>query len=116
MEPVWTRSLSEVLKHNTKSVELVSERTGKTYTTDIIEKLGVYAIGAPEALEDGKYRYSVIDRDNNLEYKIKAPNKVNSKFGDVLVVLNLRGGALNNGKGWYSADKVLVYDENQVKR
>lgn len=107
----WNRTLSEVLKQKTEPKVLVSEKTGKEYTTDVVPVLRVYSIGSIEEVE-GKYKYSIVDNKNDLEYVIKAPNKVDVKFGTILEFKNVRGGATTNGIGWYAADSVAVVQRN----
>lgn len=109
-KPEWNRPLKEVLGHDTKEVKLVSQRTGNEYTADIIQQLKVVATSKPEEVNDGKFRYAVVDTSQNLEYSIKTDNKVEAKFGTILQFKNVRGGATNQG-GWYAADSV-----EEVKR
>ena len=54
-----------------------------------------------------------MDTKNNLEYTIKAPQKVDVKFSTVLVFKNVRGGATSTGNGWYSAESVEVAQRNE---
>ena len=108
-DPIWTRNLSEVLGYQTQTIQKKSERTGNLYTTEIIPKLEVVAVGEPEEVEkEGvkHYRYSVYDMKKGLEYKVSCPNFV--KIGGVKQVLltKLTGGALSNGRGWYKADRI----------
>ncbi|MGQ7419954.1 hypothetical protein HO520_03200 [Streptococcus suis] len=107
----WNRTLEEVLKHKVQPIEMVSERTGNAYTTDVIPVLTVVSIGSIEEM-DGKYRYSIVDTSNDLEYVIKTSNKVDVKFGTILQFKNVRGGATQNGIGWYAADSVAVVQRN----
>ena len=111
MKPNWQRTLSEVLKHETKSIVLTSENTGNEYTTDIIPKLKLLSTGSLEEI-NGKYKYSVVDTINDLEYNIKTNNKVEIRFGTTLEFSNVRGGATTNGIGWYAADSVAVVQRN----
>lgn len=111
MKTNWNRTLAEVLKQETQQKVLVSEKTGNEYTTDIIPVLNVLSTGSFEEV-DGKFRYSIVDTKNNLEYAIKTPNKVNAEFGTVLQFRNVRGGATTNGVGWYAADSVAVVQRN----
>lgn len=108
----WNRTLEEVLKQKTQPKLMVSEKSGKEYTTDVIPTLKVVSIGSIEEA-DGKYKYSVVDTINDLEYTIKVPNKVEVKFGTVLNFSNVRGGATANGIGWYAADSVSVVTRNE---
>ena len=107
----WNRTLAEVLMHETQPKVMTSEKTGNEYTTDVIPTLKVVSIGSIEE-KDGKYKYSIVDTVNDLEYAIKVPNKVEIKFGTVLNFSNVRGGATTNGVGWYAADSVAVVQRN----
>lgn len=84
----WNRNLSEVLKHETESITLVSENTGKEYITDVVSTLNVLSVGSCEEVEGG-FKYSVVDTTNDLEYSIKSPNNVAVKFGTLLQFKNL---------------------------
>lgn len=110
-EPIWTKSLGEVLGYQTQTVQKKSERTGNLYTTEVIPRLEVVAVGEPETVEkDGvkHFRYSVYDMAKGLEYKVSCPNLV--KIGGVkqVILTGLTGGALSSGRGWYKADSVQV--------
>lgn len=105
--PKWNKTLGEVLKQPTIQVVLTSKTSGKEYTTDVVRQLPVISTGIVDEVEGG-YKYSIVDTKNNLEYIIKAPQKIDSKFGTVLVFRNVRGGATSNGGGWYSAESVEV--------
>lgn len=107
----WNRTLAEVLKQETQPKVMISDKTGNEYTTDVIPTLKVVSIGSIEEI-DGKYKYSVVDTINDLEYTIKVPNKVEIKFGTVLNFVNVRGGSTANGIGWYAADSVAVVTRN----
>ncbi|HEM5423327.1 TPA: hypothetical protein U1582_000561 [Streptococcus suis] len=107
----WNRTLEEVLKHKTQPKLMVSERTGNEYTTDVIPILTVVSIGSIEEM-DGKFKYSIVDTSNDLEYAIKTSNKVEVKFGTILQFKDVRGGATQNGIGWYAADSVAVVQRN----
>ncbi|WP_270290013.1 hypothetical protein [Enterococcus casseliflavus] len=111
MEPNWIPRLKDVLGHETQEITLTSPRTGNQYTTDAISNLKVVSTGSIEETDDGKYRYSIVDTTKNLEYRIKTDNKVDVKFGTILVFKNVRGGATNRG-GWYAADSVEVVNRN----
>lgn len=104
-QPSWNPKLKEVLGHETKEITLLSQRTGNEYKTDVIPLLKTLSTGSIEETEDGKYRYSIVDTANNLEYAIKTENKIEVKFGMILAFTNVRGGATTNG-GWYGADSV----------
>lgn len=107
----WNRTLEEVLNQKTQPKVMVSENTGNEYTTDVIPTLTVVSIGSIEEI-NGKFKYSIVDTINDLEYIIKVPNKVDVKFGTVLQFKNVRGGTTSNGIGWYAADSVAVVQRN----
>lgn len=107
----WNKELSEVLNQKTQPKVMVSEKTGNEYTTDVVPTLNVLSIGSFEEV-DGKFKYPIVDTNNNLEYTIKAPNKVEVKFGSILQFKNVRGGSTSNGVGWYAADSVAVVQRN----
>lgn len=107
--PIWTKSLEEVLGHQTKKVTRKSPRTGNTYETDVIPSVELVTMGAPEeTLKDGQkvYRYSVFDMKKDLQYQVTCPNLIKVNGVKQVVFVNLTGGALNNGRGWYKADSV----------
>lgn len=106
-KPNWKRTLSEVLKQKTETITQISEKTGNEYQIEIIPELSVYSVGSIEE-NDGKFKYAVVDIQNELEYSIKTTNKVEVKFGTLLQFRKVRGGELNNGNGWYSAESVAV--------
>jgi len=110
-QPNWTPKLRDVLGHETKEVTMLSPRTGNEYKTDVIPQLKVVSTGSVEVTEDGKFRYSIVDTAKNLEYAIKVENKVEVKFGTILVFKNVRGGATTKG-GWYAGDSVDVVTRN----
>lgn len=107
----WNRTLEEVLKQKTQPLVLVSEKSGKEYITDAIPVLTALSIGSIEEAA-GKFKYPVVDTNNDLEYTIKVANKVDVKFGTILQFKNVRGGATPNGIGWYAADSVTVVQRN----
>ncbi|WP_314159846.1 hypothetical protein [uncultured Gemella sp.] len=111
-KPNWNKTLSEVLKHPTIEVLLTSKNTGKEYTADIVRQLPVVSTGVMDEVEGG-FKYSIVDTKNNLEYTIKAPQKLDVKFGTILVFRNVRGGATSTGSGWYSAESVEVAQRNE---
>lgn len=106
-KPNWNRTLSEVLKHPTKEIKLISEKTGNEYECEVISILDVASTGNVEQTNDGKYKYSIVDVKNGLEYEVKTAIKTDVVFGSVLRFQNVRGGSLNNGSSWYSADSVI---------
>ena len=111
--PNWILDLSEVLKHPTQQITKTSPNTGKEYTTDAIPQLVVLSTGSMEESDDGKFRYSIVDSENKLEYLIKTENKIDVKFGTQLIFKNVRGGMVSNtGRGWYAADSVQVAKQN----
>ncbi|MDU6605896.1 MAG: hypothetical protein E6472_08040 [Streptococcus salivarius] len=107
----WKKNLSEVLKQQTTTLTLVSEKTGNEYTVDVVPALKVFSTGTFEQTEDGKYRYSIVDVSHNLEYSIKAPNLIEVSFGQVLQFQNVRGGETSNGNGWFSAEAVALVEK-----
>ena len=109
--PNWILPLDAVLKHATEPKEMVSPKTGNTYTTDVILELKVFSTGSFSE-KDGKFSYGVVDTVNQLEYTIKTENKIDVKFGNILLFKNVRGGMLNSGHGWYAADSVQVVQKN----
>lgn len=110
-QPSWNKSLQEVLGHDTKEITLISPRTKNEYQTDVVLQLKVVSTGSIEPTEDGKYRYSIVDTTENLEYSIKTNNQVDVKFSTVLVFKNVRGGATKTG-GWYASDSVELVQRN----
>lgn len=111
-KPNWNKTLSEVLKHPTIEVLLTSKNTGKEYTADVVRQLPVFSTGVMDEVEGG-FKYSIVDTKNNLEYTVKAPQRVDVKFGTILVFRNVRGGATSTGNGWYSADSVELAKHNE---
>lgn len=109
--PYWTRSLDEVLKQETQPKIMISEKNGNEYTADVIPALKVLSTGSVEEI-NGKFKYSIVDINNDLEYSIKAPDKLDIKFGTILQFTNVRGGVTSNGHGWYAADSVAVVPRN----
>ncbi|ABJ73996.1 hypothetical protein LACR_2578 [Lactococcus cremoris subsp. cremoris SK11] len=107
----WNKTLGEVLNQQTQQKVMVSEKTGKEYTTEVVPSLNVLSIGSLEEV-DGKFKYAVVDTANDLEYIIKAPNKVELKFGTQLQFKYVRGGVTTNGMGWFAADSVAVVQRN----
>lgn len=107
----WNRTLAEVLKHETQPLKLTSEKTGNDYIAEVVPIITAFSIGTSEEV-DGKYKYPIVDTANELEYTIKAPNKIDVKFGTLLQFQNVRGGATPNGIGWYAADSVTVVQRN----
>lgn len=110
-QPNWNIKLKDVLKHDTQEINLISPKTGNEYTAEVIPSLKVVSTGSVEQTADEKYRYPVVDTTKNLEYAIKVDNKIDVKFGAVLVFKNVRGGATSRG-GWYAADSVEVVTRN----
>ena len=109
--PYWTRSLDEVLKQETQPKVMISEKNGNEYTADVIPVLKVLSTGSVEEI-NGKFKYSIVDINNDLEYSIKAPNKLDIQFGTILQFKNVRGGVTSNGYGWCAADSVAVVPRN----
>lgn len=109
--PMWTKSLEEVLCHQTQKVTRKSLRTGNTYETDVIPSVELVTMGAPEeTLKDGQkvYRYSVFDMAKNLEYQVTCPTFLKISGVRQVVFKNLCGGALPSGRGWYKADSASL--------
>lgn len=109
--PVWTRTIGEVLGYKTQTVQKKSERTGNLYTTEVIPRLEVVAIGEPETVEkDGvkHFRYSVYDMAKGLEYKVSCPNLLQINGVKQVILTNLIGGALSSGRGWYKAEAIAL--------
>lgn len=108
--PLWTKKLSEVLGYQTTQITRKSERTGNTYQVDVIPRLELVSMGEAEEVvkEDGQksYRYSVFDMKKDLQYQVTCPNLIKVNGVKQVVFVNLTGGALNNGRGWYKADSV----------
>lgn len=111
-KPTWIKELRDVLKHPTVQVVLTSKTTGNEYTADVVRQLPVVSTGVIDEVEGG-VKYSIVDTKNNLEYTVKAPQKIDVKFGTVLVFRNVRGGATSAGSGWYSAESVEVAHRNE---
>lgn len=95
--PSWNRTLGEVLNRQTVKMKLVS-KNGTEYTTDVIQKLELVAIGSPTARknENGQitgYSYAVYDPSNDLgNFSIVTSNLVEVKTVKKLEFLNVRGG------------------------
>lgn len=106
-QPIWNRTLSEVLQQNTEIRTITSPRTGKEYQAETVLSLEVVSTGSVEEV-DGQFSYPIVDTIHQLEYTIKAPKRVDVVFGSQLVFTNVTGGALNNGRGWYKAEDVRV--------
>ncbi|MER0123246.1 hypothetical protein ABPH35_06340 [Streptococcus sp. ZJ93] len=75
----WNWTLSEVLKQKTQPMIMISEKKGNEYITDVIPVLNVVPLGSIEEI-DGKFRYSIVYINNDLEYSIKASNEVEMKY------------------------------------
>lgn len=102
-KPTWNKTLGEVLGYETQRAYLKS-KNGGDYETDIIPVLNVVSTGIVEEFGN-EWRYSIVDTKNDLEYQIKAPNYVETKFGMRLDFLNVSGGATDRG-GWFKALEV----------
>lgn len=110
-EPQWTRTLSQVLGYQTQVITKKSEKSGNSYETEAIPRIELIVTGDPEKIErDNRvtYRYSVFDMKKNLGYKITCPNYIKIVGVKQCIFVNLIGGALSNGKGWYKADSVAL--------
>ena len=108
--PIWTRSLNEVLGYPTDKINRKSERTGNIYQTEVIPRVEVIVMGAPQEVtkDDGRksYRYSIFDMKKDLEYSVSCPNLLSVSGVKQVILTNLTGGALQNGRGWYKADSI----------
>lgn len=58
-----------------------------------------------ESLENGNFKYSIVDNATGLDYEVQAPEKIAVRFGMQLEFINVCGGETSRG-GWYKADKV----------
>lgn len=115
-EPQWTRTLSQVLGYQTQTITKKSEKSGNSYETEAIPRIELIVTGDPEKIErDNRvtYRYSVFDMKKNLGYKITCPNYIKIVGVKQCIFVNLIGGALSNGKGWYKADSVTLAVANK---
>ena len=106
----FSKNLQEVTLQKTEKTIKISEKTGAEYTVEYIPTLQVLAITAPEE-HNGKFRYSIIDTNNDLEYTITAPTKVEAKFGTSLVFKNVRGGFMDKTV-WFAAESVSILQRN----
>ena len=110
--PSWNKSLSEVLGYQTQKVTRKSARTGNAYEVDVIPRLELIVMGEPEAItkDDGSktYRYYVFDMSKNLEYQVSCTQYLKIAGVKQVILTNLTGGALNNGRGWYKADSIQL--------
>lgn len=102
----FEKNLQEVTLQKTEKIRKTSEKSGTEYTVEHIPALRVIAITAPEEY-NGKYRYSIIDTEHDLEYTITVPIKIEAKFGTSLVFKNVRGGLMDK-RVWFSADSVAA--------
>ncbi len=105
-QPSWNKTLGEVLQHNTKTKIKKSENTGNDYTVEYVPKLEVVSTGSVEEVNGG-YRYPIVDTVHQLEYVIKAPNKLDVTFGSKLVFTEVTGNS-NKGRPWYKAESVAL--------
>lgn len=110
--PNWNRKLSEVLGYQTQTVVKKSEKTGNTYSAEVIPRIELVCMGAPEEVvkKDAPtaYRYTMFDMKKNLTYSVKCPNLVQISGAKQVILTNLTGGALSNGRGWYKADSIAL--------
>lgn len=110
-KPLWTPTLAQVLKRQTKQIKRISPKTGNEYTADVIEQAVFILAGTPEVGE-GFVKYPIADTAHGLEYSIKVESSTplqDVKFAQQLVFKNITGGALSNGNGWYKAEGVEKY-------
>lgn len=110
--PNWNRKLSEVLGYQTQTVVKKSEKTGNTYNAEVIPRIELVCMGAPEEVvkKDAPtaYRYTMFDMKKNLTYSVKCPNLLQISGAKQVILTNLTGGALSNGRGWYKADSIAL--------
>ena len=106
----FVRPISEVSKQPTPLKALVSEKTGKEYTAEVAPQITAHLISLEE--RNGKYAYHITDVKNDLQYTIKAPNKIEARFGSPLLFTNVKGGVLNSGGVWFSSDSVAILKQN----
>lgn len=110
--PIWTRNLSEVLGYQTQKVTRKSDRTGNSYQTDVIPRIELVCMGAPEEVvkKDAPttYRYTIFDMKKNFTYSVKCPNLLQINGAKQVILTNLTGGALSSGRGWYKADSIAL--------
>lgn len=108
---VWVRTLSEVLKRETKEKEFTSKK-GTTYTTECVPQFDAIVIGTPTEKKDEEgrvtgYSYQVYDRKLDASFAISAPNLLEGVSFKGVAFFDLRGGALERKpEGWFSASKV----------
>lgn len=108
---LWVRTLSEVLKRETKEKEFTSKK-GTTYSTECVPQLDVIVIGTPTEKKDENgtvtgYSYQVYDRKLDASFSISAPNLLEGVSFKAVAFLDVRGGALQNrAEGWFSASRV----------
>lgn len=105
-QPTWNKTLKEVLQQNTVMKTRKSAK-GTEYDVEVVPHLEVVSTGSMEE-HQGEYRYSIVDTVHQLEYMIKAPNKVDVAFGTELVFDEVSGGTTQNGRGWYKAEAVAL--------
>lgn len=105
--PSWSKTLQEVLQHNTVEKTFKSSK-GTDYIAQVIPEIEVVSTGS--LVEDnGTFKYAIVDTIHQLEYEIKTLNKVDVQFGTKLVFKDVRGGAVgNSSRGWYSAESVSL--------
>lgn len=108
---VWVRTLSEVLKRETKEKEFTSKK-GTTYSTECVPQLDAIVVGTPTEKKDenGKiigYSYQIYDQKLDASFVISAPNLLEGVSFKRVAFLDVRGGALEHkSEGWFSASKV----------
>ncbi|KAA8369971.1 hypothetical protein FE415_09365 [Leuconostoc carnosum] len=83
---------------------------GKDYEAHVIEKMKVVISGEMTEItsQDGKvfYAYEVYDPKSKFNFKVKAPNKIDSEFGVSVGLVGLVGGIAGNFV-WFKADKIV---------
>lgn len=112
--PHWNRTLGEVLNRQTVKMKLVS-KSGTEYTTDVIPKLDLIAVGSATAKKDENgritgYSYQVYDSMNDLgNFSITTTNLVEVKTVKKMQFVNVRGGSLSSrASGWFKADRAVA--------
>lgn len=108
---VWVRTLSEVLKRETKEKEFTSKK-GTTYSTECVPQLDAIVIGTPTEKKDDDekitgYAYQIYDAKLDATFTISAPNLLEGVNFKKVIFFEVRGGALERKpEGWFSASRV----------
>lgn len=109
-EPKWLKSLGEVLEVESKTVEVLSEKTGNTYKKEIIENYeGLFTGIAGDIDEKTNTRpYTIINVQTGYITKIKSRALTNVPPMSTLVFTNLQGGLIDGKTPWFKADDVYI--------